>query len=382
MFGLMHFRGANDAVEERRRWRMHYCGTCKTIGRQYGQRSRMLLNHDVGFLAELLTALSADDVETWGSAYRSWNCVNMPADGEIPPVLRYAAAVNVLLSDYKLADHEVDSRKRRWVWARRIFSRGFRNARHELAALGFPLAESDQILGRQVALEAASADLDAVAEPTAQVTALVFRHGAVVAGIPDRADELAAIGYRFGHLTYLLDAWEDFEKDRRTGAFNPLVSRESAGHQIRKEAAEITLPEDFKRRLQANIADRLSRQFPIRHACSARMPQGFKNRWRSALSKARELRTPLWATAAVVAIAFLFPLQARIVRSPRECLSLGMNLMALGGLMATVPLPTPGKKGPIRSALSSCCGDSCDGCDCCDACDSCDCCDACSSCDC
>src|ERR1700730_5118310 len=116
MFGLMHFRGTTEAVEERRRWRMHYCGPRKTTGRQDGQRSRMLLNHDIGFLAELLTALSAEDVEKWGNPYRSWNCMNIPADGEIPPVLRYAAAVNVLLSDYKLADHEVDSRKRRWIW--------------------------------------------------------------------------------------------------------------------------------------------------------------------------------------------------------------------------------------------------------------------------
>ncbi len=373
MFGLMHFRETTEAVEERRRWRMHYCGTCKTIGRQYGQRSRMLLNHDIGFLAELLTALSAEDVERWGSPYHSFNCMNIPADKEIPSVLRYAAAVNVLLSDYKLADHEVDSRKRRWVWARRIFSQNFRNARRELARLGFPLDETDGILSHQVALEAAHADLDAAAEPTSQVTALVFRHGALAAGLPNRADELAAIGYRFGHLIYLLDAWEDFENDRRTGAFNPLVSRESAAHQIRKEAAGIALPDDFKRRLQANIADRLSPQFPIVHACSARIPQSFKQRWRGALSKARELRTPLWATAAVVAIAFLFPLQARLVRSPRECLSLGMNLMALGGLMATVPLPTPGKKSAVKSCLSSCCGDSCDGCDCCDCCDSCDC---------
>jgi hypothetical protein len=378
MFGLMHFRGTNEAVDERRRWRMHYCGTCKTIGRQYGQSSRMLLNHDVAFLAELLTALSAQDIEKWDSDYRSWNCMTMPAEAAIPKVLQYSAAVNVLLSDYKIADHEVDSRRRRWVWLRQLFSNSFRKARHELTSLGFPLEESDRILAQQGALEATSKDLDTVAEPTAQVTALVFRHGAIVAEIPERADDLAAIGHRFGRLIYLLDAWEDFEKDQKTGAFNPLTSREWATQQIRKEAAEIELPSDLKHRLQANIANRLATKFPIIHSCSTRMPRGFKERWTGAVKRMRELRTPLWATAAVVAIAFLFPLQARLVRSPRECLSLAMNLMALGGLMATVPLPTPGKK----SGLGSCCGNTCEGCDCCDACDSCDCCDACSSCDC
>jgi hypothetical protein len=343
----------------------------------------MLLNHDAVFLAELLTALAGQDVEQWGDSYRSWNCLRLPAEAEIPVVLRYAAAVTVLLSEYKVADHEVDSRARRWVWVRRLLSPSFRTARRELRQLGFPLEESDRILGCQVALEAESGDLDMVAKPTAEATALVFRHGARVAGLAaDRVEELEAIGRRFGHLIYILDAWEDFDRDKRTGAFNPLhangLTREWAAERIREEAAALGFPPEFAARLRVNVAARLAPRFSIVHSCSAPAPQGVAERWRSAVAKARELRTPLWAGAAVVAIAFLFPMQARIVRSSRECLSLVMNLMALGGLMATVPLPTPGK----RSGLKSCLGDSCDSCDCCDSCDSCDCGDCCSSCDC
>ncbi len=383
MFGLMHFRGNSGAVDERRRWRMHYCGTCKTIGRQHGQGSRMLLNHDAVFLAELLTAIAGEDVERWGRAYRSWNCLQLPAETEIPAVLRFAAAATVLLSEYKIADHEADSRKRRWTLARRLLSPRFRSARSELKQLGFPLEESDRILGRQVTLEAESGTLDAVAEPTAKTTALVFRHGAHIAGLATpQQEELAAIGYRFGRLIYLLDAWEDFERDKRTGAFNPLhasgLTRDWAAEKIRQEAAESGLPAEFAARLRANVAARLAPSFSIVHSCSAHAPQGFTMRWRSAVAKARELETPVWAATAVIAMAFLFPMQARMVRSSRECLSLAMNLIALGGLMATVPLPTPGKK----SVVKSCCGDSCDSCGCCDACDSCDFCDCCSSCDC
>jgi len=43
MFGLM-----------RHAPRLPYCGTCKTMGALYGQRSRVFLSHDVVFLAELL----------------------------------------------------------------------------------------------------------------------------------------------------------------------------------------------------------------------------------------------------------------------------------------------------------------------------------------
>ena len=117
MFGLMRFHGEPGCVDEqRRRWRLHYCGTCKTIGRQYGQRARMLLNHDAVFLAELVTALGARDVEQWGDSYKSWNCMRLPEVDEMPRVLRYVAAINVLLSEYKVADHAVDSRHARWRW--------------------------------------------------------------------------------------------------------------------------------------------------------------------------------------------------------------------------------------------------------------------------
>src|ERR1700736_6544133 len=106
MFGLMRYRGDACAVDsQRRRWQLHYCGTCKIIGRQYGQRTRLLLNHDAVFLAELLTALAAQDSEEWGGAFPSPNCLRLPSEPEMPLVLRYAAAATVLLTEYNVADH-------------------------------------------------------------------------------------------------------------------------------------------------------------------------------------------------------------------------------------------------------------------------------------
>ena len=60
MYGLMRARHCGQSLEQSERHRFHYCGTCKTIGRLYGQRSRLLLNHDTVFMAELLTLLSAE----------------------------------------------------------------------------------------------------------------------------------------------------------------------------------------------------------------------------------------------------------------------------------------------------------------------------------
>jgi hypothetical protein len=378
---------------------MHYCGTCKTIGSRYGQRARMLLNHDAAFLGELLSALTGADAEQWPQAYRSWNCMSLPSTREMPLLLRYTAAANVLLGEYKVRDHEEDSRTRRtgrlWNWARRFFSQAFRKAQQDLAEFGFPLRETAAILSRQTALEAIQeVDVELVAHPTAEVTALVFRHGARLAGLDSQADALADTGYCFGRLIYLLDAWQDFDRDVRTGQFNPLRStakgRDWAAREIRRSAAEIDVPVEFRARLQANIEASLgSQQFRVLSSC-ARQTIGM--RWREALARTRNWKAPLISFALVVAMAFLFQRQARLAKSARECLSLGMNLMALGGMMAMIAGPVR-PKGRIRSCLSSCCCDpGCDCCceGCCESCGSCcegaeccgSCCEGCSGCDC
>src|SRR5215831_150762 len=102
MFGLMKSRSCSLSPEQKLNRRLHYCGTCKTMGRLYGQRTRFLLNHDAVFLAELLSAISGADAEAakWDGAYQSYNCLSLPAAHEAMPVpLQYAAAGALAIAD-------------------------------------------------------------------------------------------------------------------------------------------------------------------------------------------------------------------------------------------------------------------------------------------
>jgi hypothetical protein len=393
MFGLMRFGCGAKEPELERRWRMHYCGTCKTIGSRYGQRARLFLNHDAAFLAELLDWMTGADAEQWSEAYRSWNCMSLPDDEEMPLLLRYTAAVNVLLGEYKVRDHEADSRRAWWTWLRRWFSPAFRKAQSDLVALEFPVEEVERILSRQAELEAtAGVRMEDVAAPTAEVTALVFRHGARLAKLDAMADVLAGVGYRFGELIYILDAYEDFDRDARTGAFNAVRStgtgRDQAAARIREDEAEIAaaLPREFRLRLRGNIDAALGSQLPILRSCSRHRPETWGARWRAAVARTRAWKAPLLAFAAVVAMAFLFPRQARLAKSARECLSLGLNLMAVGGVVAIV---CPLRDHPCCSKKSCCCK-CCRDCECCcEGCEGCECCcgeccgeGCCSSCEC
>src|SRR5450432_3469465 len=140
MFGLMRARTCAKHTDAWRNWRNHYCGTCKTIGSRYGQAARMALNHDTVFLAELLTALSAQPAPTLSSAYRSFNCMTLPQRAEeMPAVLRYSAAATLVLAEFKVLDHIEDTGRRRWRTLGRLFSKAFRKAQHDLDALDFPM---------------------------------------------------------------------------------------------------------------------------------------------------------------------------------------------------------------------------------------------------
>jgi hypothetical protein len=357
MFGLM-----------KRADRLAYCGSCKTIGAMYGQRSRLLLNHDMVFLAELLLG-----EPEWGPAHRSFNCMAMPK--EHPRALQYAATAAVVLAHFQIDDQIADSGKRRWKAARRFFSPAYRKAASDLRASGFPLDEMAATLATQKAREARAASLKDVAEPTARATEMVFAHG---------EPELASIGRRFGFLVYVLDAWEDRARDAKSGDFNALLAfPEIDGKaEILATAASLEkdLPVHLAERLRTNVEEKLGMRMRIVHgACK----KSVRARWTSAVEFARSMkereRAGFLKGAAVLAtvsvLAFFAPHPIRSAESWKQCFGLVMNLMAFGAVFATVPVPetpgTPEKKSGFWSSCGNCCCNSCDCGDCCCDCGSC-----------
>jgi hypothetical protein len=61
MFGLIKHHQLDRQHYDH--FKKNYCGTCKTIGKLYGQKERLLLNNDIVFLSELLAELNNDPTE-------------------------------------------------------------------------------------------------------------------------------------------------------------------------------------------------------------------------------------------------------------------------------------------------------------------------------
>ena len=79
-------------------YRLHYCGTCKALGKSYGQRSRPLLNFDCVFLAEILSLIQQEDTTAWHDDLQGKACFTAPDSADIPISLQYAADVNMIVA--------------------------------------------------------------------------------------------------------------------------------------------------------------------------------------------------------------------------------------------------------------------------------------------
>ena len=413
------------SAEEKYFRRLHYCGTCKTIGSLYGQKSRLLLNHDTVFLAEFLTGLSGKDVDDWSKSYQSFNCLNLPK-ASMPISLQFAATANIILTEFKLADHIADEKKSRFKFAHRIFSNEFVEAKNLLKSWNFPLESVREILRTQENREVRFSDFDTLAEPTAQTTALFFSEGVKLVGKNEFSNRAFEIGFNFGKLIYLLDAFEDYEKDFKAEKFNAVravfnlnetkipadIKRKVAAvlkdleNEIVSSIYKLPFAESqkiiFASRLNQNLQSKLKSNLPgiqTKKSCAGKTKQTFNKRWQNASEKARVLaRNYSWQMPLVFVFIFVFalvaPAQSREAKSARECFDLSFNLMFLGaifGSVLSIPKLAMGKFGGAKTVAETAEKKKpeswCDWCDCCDCdcccdCDGCDCCNGCDCCDC
>lgn len=194
-------------------YQSYYCGLCDALGRRYGVPGRMALSYDMAFTAMLLSALYEPD-----TAVTQGRCLPHPLRARpraANEFLDYAADMTVALAYYNYMDDWQDDHRRASRLAadrlavhlpeiRRRWPRQFRAIEEQLAALN--------------ALEGAgSHDLDALCNAFGALLGAVF-------ACRDDAWRplLEGMGRGLGGFIYLMDAYDDLNRDRRRGRYNAL----------------------------------------------------------------------------------------------------------------------------------------------------------------
>ena len=258
MFGLTsysNYPGQSNAYLD---FRKSYCGTCKTIGKIYGNKERFFLNHDVVFLNELLSEV--DGNKDSFSEITIYKCFDLPkSELKIPAFLKYSAAVNILLAYYKINDNALDSKYKLNIWnpIKSLEKKNFRKAQDVLAAYGVDLNLVESNIHEQSMRESSPLPLfqnqiecfNYYASPTKIITGEIFKNSVNTFGTNKLSDFFQKIGEKFGEIVYLLDAIEDYTNDLKSAKFNPF--------KIICNEAE-TLPNEFKNDVIDYIYNNLS----------------------------------------------------------------------------------------------------------------------------
>lgn len=240
MFGYIFPDKPELKIKEFELFKAYYCGLCKSIGSSCGQIGRFALNYDSSFLGMLLSSFNdgAEDI-------RFEKCPVSPFIKK--PVVRnsaalsYAADMNIILAYYKFNDDFNDDRSIKGLMSMGIFYQAFRRVQfrnpEKVSIIKKRLCELSKIE------KGGHASIDGAAEPFAKLTEEVFSYGPLCSD-SKREKTLSWFGYNVGKWIYILDAYDDLEKDIKGKKFNPLLCQFCYNNE--KTA-------DFKDRIRDNI---------------------------------------------------------------------------------------------------------------------------------
>ena len=223
MFGYITVNRPELKVKDLELYRSCYCGVCDELCRSYGRRGQILLSYDCTFLAILLTGLYEP-----GETVRLRRCLVHPAvkHRETKSVCSsYAADMNVLLSYMKALDDWQDEKKERarllahmlhgdYLKIREHYPRQERAVRRNIRLLS---AEEKKETG-QLSREELLSRLDRVAGCSGRLLGEICVYKEDI-----WARDLRELGFYLGKFIYLMDAYDDLEKDKKSGCFNILL---------------------------------------------------------------------------------------------------------------------------------------------------------------
>jgi len=211
MFGYVKTDMPNMYVKDTVLYKAMYCGLCKSIGCVCGAKGRFCLNYDLTFLSTLLHNLADIDVkiEKQGCVLHTIKKRPIAVPDELSKKI---GAFNVILAYHKLNDDVNDLNKGRIK--RSFFKSSYKKAKKFTPELDEIVLKMYKGLSAYEKTGGDSIDISADFFANMMVDAVKYLIG-------DKAtDPVINLSYDMGKWIYLIDALDDFDKDKKTGNFN------------------------------------------------------------------------------------------------------------------------------------------------------------------
>lgn len=213
MFGYVLINKPELRIREFDLYHSYYCGLCHALNERFGMFGRLTLNFDMVFLLMLLADLYDREGEP-----EFKRCVMHPVTKHCyrkNEITDYCADMCLLLSYYKCLDDWNDEKKVvKGAWAKTLKSKVNRLEKEysgKAEVIKAKLVELDEL--------EKSGDFSEIDQPAkifGEIMAEAFCYKE-----DNWKNDLYNLGFYLGKFIYILDAYEDYEKDIKNNSYNP-----------------------------------------------------------------------------------------------------------------------------------------------------------------
>ena len=212
MFGYVRADTPYLYIKDDTLYRAMYCGLCKGIADVCGNTARMALSYDITFLSVILHNIKGEDVKI-EKQHCLTHCIRSRQMAEVDELTRQLGALNTLLAYYKYTDDIEDGDGGKFK--RLFFKKGFKRAKRKYPEIEKIVRKN--LVAQAKTEKAKTESVDRAADATANILA-EFSDLA----LEDKATVYTHnLFYAVGKWIYLIDALDDYDKDRKKGAYNP-----------------------------------------------------------------------------------------------------------------------------------------------------------------
>ena len=218
MFGYVTPCKMELKIKDYEKFKAYYCGLCKTIKSNYGNLPRVVLNYDMTFLAILLHSLDDDS-----PSYIKKHCIVHPMRKKIimvsNPPLEYAAFCNITLAYFKLLDNVNDDKSIKSKLLSILLKVCTKKTCVKFANnIEYIEKKLDELYSFEKNKDSIS--IDEISHPFGELTGYILSSYIEKDNI--NSEILYNLGYNLGKWIYIIDAWDDLEKDMNEEKYNPI----------------------------------------------------------------------------------------------------------------------------------------------------------------
>ncbi len=214
MFGYIKADLPNMYVKDTVLYQAMYCSLCKGIGQTCGQKARFALNYDLTFLSVLMHNLMGEDVKV-EKQHCVVHLIRKRPIALTDDLTKRIATLNVILAYHKLNDDVIDSGKGRIK--RSFFKKAYKKAKRLEPEMDSAVKKMYDELLR---LEKAKCDsMDMIADPFGNMMQDIVK----IIMQDKLTEEVSELAYYLGKWIYLIDALDDFDKDKKKKNYNVFI---------------------------------------------------------------------------------------------------------------------------------------------------------------